>query len=128
ITPPYKLSTVSDEVLGYFMAAFFGGRAECRVRREIVPVTYVDVRSMYATVFSLLSLSRFLTAAEIGCEDATEDTQALLEAIQLDDLFAPEIWRQFVTVVELEPDADILPVRTTHGGTARSIGIDIFTD
>ena len=42
------------EVLGYAMNAFFGGRAECRIRRTPLPVVYTDFTSMYPTVNALL--------------------------------------------------------------------------
>src|SRR5207245_2827712 len=42
------------EVLGAAMTAYYGGRAECRIRRVPVPVVYLDFRSMYPTVCSLM--------------------------------------------------------------------------
>ena len=69
-----------------------------------------------------LGLSRYLTAAEIDCQDATSETRALLQATDLEELFNRDSWRQLVTVVEVEPDQDILAVRTRHGGSGRSLG------
>ena len=45
-----------DEVLGYSMTAYYGGRTECRIRGVELPVRYVDFASMYPTVFVLLDL------------------------------------------------------------------------
>ena len=70
-TPPRERSSVSDTELGHAMAGFFGGRAEIHIRRELVPVTYVDLESTYPTLFTLQRLTRFLRAREIRTEDAT---------------------------------------------------------
>ena len=51
-----KAASISDEELGRCMTAFYGGRAECRIRRTPVPVVTVDFRSMYPTVNCLLGL------------------------------------------------------------------------
>lgn len=126
ITPPAERSGVSDEVMGYCMNAFFGGRVECRIRKELVPITYLDVRSMYPTVFSLLGLQRFLTADQIDCEDATEEVRELLEGLTPDRLFDRRSWPELCAICEVEPDGeDILPVRAKYGGAAnRSIGLN----
>ena len=52
------------EILGYAMAAFFGGRAECRIRRVPMPVRLYDFTSMYPTVDALMDLHRFQLAAD----------------------------------------------------------------
>ena len=44
---------VDPEILGYGMSAYYGGRAECRIRRTPVPVVYCDFLSMYPTVCAL---------------------------------------------------------------------------
>jgi hypothetical protein len=41
------------------MAAFYGGRAERRIRRTEVPVTLLDFLSMYSTLFALMDLHRY---------------------------------------------------------------------
>ena len=51
---PHGLSR--NAFLGYAMTAFYGGRAECRIRLENVPVVYVDFLSMYPTVNALMGL------------------------------------------------------------------------
>jgi len=42
------------QFLGRSMVAYYGGRSECHIRRQIVPVTYLDVLSMYPTVCALM--------------------------------------------------------------------------
>jgi hypothetical protein len=59
IVPPLERQPdFPPAVLGYAMAAYYGGRAECRVRRTPMPVVYVDYVSMYATVNALMGLWR----------------------------------------------------------------------
>lgn len=96
------------------------------IRKELVPVTYLDVRSMYPTVFTLLGLQRFLIAAQISHEEATEEVRELLETISLDHLFDPKTWPALCGIVEVEPDGeDILPVRAKYAESAtRSIGLN----
>jgi hypothetical protein len=64
-----RLRSFPPEVLGYAMAAFFGGRAECRIRRVPVPVRLYDFTSMYPTVDGLMDLHRFQLAGQIVVEE-----------------------------------------------------------
>ena len=51
ITPPLeRWQDFPKDVIGHAMTAFYGGRAECRIRRTVVPVRYLDFTSMYPTV------------------------------------------------------------------------------
>jgi hypothetical protein len=61
------------EVLGYAMAAFFGGRAECRIRRVPTPVRLYDFTSMYPTVGALMDLHRFQLASRIIVDEITAE-------------------------------------------------------
>jgi hypothetical protein len=106
--------TFPREILGNAMAAYYGGRAECRIRRTPVPVVYVDFLSMYPTVNSLMGLWDHVTAERIDLQDATEETRELLATIKPDRCFDPEIWRRFVGLVQLQPDQDVLPVRAKY--------------
>jgi hypothetical protein len=114
-TPPRERSSVSDTELGHAMAGFFGGRAEIHIRRELVPVTYVDLESTYPTLFTLQRLTRFLRAREIRTEDATEEVRAFVRDAEPEDFLKPGIWPGLTVMVELEADEDILPVRTAYG-------------
>jgi hypothetical protein len=50
VTPhPARPEPLPPQVLRRFMSAFYGGRAECRIRRTEVPVSLVDFTSMYPT-------------------------------------------------------------------------------
>src|SRR5439155_17615088 len=65
------------QLLGIGMMAYYGGRAECRIRREVAPVLYCDFLSMYPTVNALLELWRLLSAQSVLVVDATDDIQGL---------------------------------------------------
>ncbi len=115
ITVDPALGMNADQLTGLAMASYFGGRAECRIRRIPVPVTYLDFRSMYPTVNSLMGLWDLLTAEEILAEDATYDTVQLLAETTGDDFFDPKPWRDLFILVEVSPDNDILPLRSKFG-------------
>jgi len=127
VTPPMDRSMLSDEQLGYWTCGFYGGRAECHIRRQLVPLTYLDVRSMYPTTHTLLDLQRFLVAETITCEDATAELQELIDDITPTELFDPSIWPQLCVIIELQPADDILPVRADYGIGSRSIGVNHLT-
>jgi hypothetical protein len=114
------------EVLGYAMTAFYGGRAECRIRGISVPVVYCDFLSMYPTVNALMGLWDFLTAERIEVVDDTERVQRLLDGITLEDCFEQETWREFPVLVQLQPEGDILPGRAQYdgAGSAWQIGVN----
>jgi hypothetical protein len=102
------------EEFGMFMAAYFGGRAEVRIRREVRQIVLTDFKSMYPTVNTLMGLWDFLIADGYSTRESTSETQALLERIALADLQQPSTWRKLSTLVQLKPDDDILPLRTRY--------------
>jgi hypothetical protein len=118
------------DILGAAASAYFGGRAECRIRRVPVPVVYLDVLlSMYPTVNTLMGLWQFLTAARIGTDDATEETRDLLTNVTLERCFAPAFWQRLPVLVFVEPDCDGLPVRGRYGGgDAWQIGVNVLAN
>jgi len=115
----------SREHLGYAMAAYYGGRAECRIRHTPVPVVYTDFLSMYPTVNTLMGLWRFIVAAHIDVVDATEEARALLDTITLDNCFHPETWRDFTFFAAIAPDGDIVPVRAGYSGAPGEYNIGV---
>lgn len=121
ITPLYnKAAAVSPVELGHSMNAFYGGRAECRLRRVSVPVVSVDFRSMYPTVNCLMHLWRIVIAASIHFEDCTDQMRVLLANASTAAAFSPELWPQLTAFAELEPDEDIVPVRGSIRTHARA--------
>lgn len=117
VTPPLSRSDVPDERLGQAMTAYFGGRTECRIRGVPVPVRYCDFASMYPTVFSLLGLWSWLTAARLTSLDATADARELLAASTREMLHVPAAWPALAGVFcRVRPTGDLLPVRARYGG------------
>lgn len=106
------------ESFGRIMSAYYGGRAEVGIRRQVTQVLYCDFKSMYPTVNALMGLNRFVIADGYTEHDATAETQAFLDAIKIEDLQTPSTWRQLTTLVRLCPDADVLPVRTKYSKPA----------
>jgi hypothetical protein len=107
-------SDFDPATLGAIMSSYFGGRAEVHVRRTIVPTLYCDFASMYPTVCTLMGLWWFVIAQGVDEEDATVETQAFLDDVKLSDLQNAEIWKQLTTLVQIQPEADIFPVRTRY--------------
>lgn len=99
---------------GTIMSTYFGGRAEVRIRKSVTQVYYCDFKSMYPTVNALMGLWSFLTADGYTQKDTTEETQALLDRITLDDIQDPQTWRRITTIVRLKPKQDVLPLRTRY--------------
>jgi len=56
VEPMRKFKDIPPEVHGSAMAAYYGGRAECRIRRWPVPVVPVDLTSEYPSVNTLLGI------------------------------------------------------------------------
>lgn len=113
VTDP-TLGLTVDGVLGYAMAAYYGGRAECRVRKVPVPVAYCDFRSMYPSVNTLMNLWRFLTAQRLEVVDATAWARDFLTQTTAEDCFQKAPWEQLAVLVEVEPDGGLLPVRAPY--------------
>ena len=116
------------EVLGIGMLSYFGGRAECHVRRLAVPVRYLDFRSMYPTVNALMGLWELLTAERIGVVDATEEVRLLLAGVTPERVLDPTFWRSLVGFVQIVPSGNVLPVRAPYdAGPATQIGVNRLT-
>ena len=79
------------ELLGAAMSAFYGGRAECTIRRVPLPVQLVDFTSMYPTVDTLLGLWQLLTADRVDPVEATDQVRDLLADDQPRRLFRPGV-------------------------------------
>jgi hypothetical protein len=112
LTPFRALNRWPDHVLATVMETYYGGRAECLIRRVPVPGVYVDFTSQYPTVFALQGLQRFLTAERV--EWAAEDpakVQQLLDTITVDDALDPALWPRLDALVLVAPDGDRLPTR-----------------
>jgi len=115
------------ERFGEILCAYYGGRAEVRNRRVIREVLYCDFKSMYPTVNSLMGLWEFAIAEGVVIQDTTEKTRNFLQAITLEDLQRPAIWRKLCTIVRVTPNSDIFPVRAEYDGITKTIGVNVLT-
>jgi hypothetical protein len=116
---------VPPELLGAIMSSYHGGRSEVRIRRAITRVLYCDFVSMYPTVCTLMGLWQFVIAERMEWHDATTEVQTFLEKVTIEQLQRREIWPEFTTLVQLEADGDIVPVRCAYCGAAqRTIGLN----
>jgi hypothetical protein len=122
IIPPSEKFRIAPKYHGIAMQTYYGGRSETRIRCTEVPVVTVDFTSEYPTCCALLGLFDILTAESITFEDDTENIRKLITRISLDRCFDPAIWKEFRFFALVEPDNDILPVRTVYDGVTQNIG------
>jgi hypothetical protein len=118
ITPLLDRSAgLPERILGAAMTAYYGGRAEARIRLTSLPVRYVDFTSMYPTSFSLIGARSWLTAASFTSRDATTAAQELVHGITRDNLLDPALWPRFLGVFcRVRPNGELLPTRAPYGG------------
>lgn len=117
--------SVDPQVFGYAMSSYFGGRAECRIRRVPVPVVLVDYVSMYPTVNSLLDLFSLVAAKDIRVVDTTAEAVGFLSGLAAEEMFRQERWRDLLFFAEIEPQGDILPVRARYDAARQGYGIGV---
>ena len=118
----------SPQLMGWAMSAFYGGRAECRIRKTPVPVRLVDFTSTYPTLFALMNMWKYVTAEQITADDGpsvTSDVEQLLAKVSVDGCFDPTLWHQLVGYAQIVPDCDVLPVRAKYDPHSPSWGIGI---
>ena len=125
VEPMRKFKNIPPKIHGIAMAAYYGGRAECRIRRWPVPVVPVDLTSEYPSVDALLGIWDVLTAARLTTEDATKDVRALLASVTLDKLFNRDSWKEFNFYARILPEGDVLPVRSVYGEKSGTCNIGL---
>ena len=126
VTPPgRKFANIAREIQGRAMTAYYGGRAECRIRKLIVPVVYVDVLSMYPTVNTLMRLWCLLIAERLEVVDATQEVSALLQSATLEQSLKPDFWPKLLFFARIEPDGDVLPVRAEYAESSDTLNIGV---
>jgi hypothetical protein len=125
---PAKKYSVPDKIHGIAMQSYFGGRAECRIRNTTVPVCYCDYTSQYTTINCLLGIWRLLTAKSLKVKDATKDVRELLGGLTLEQLFDPKLWPDLSFFALIQPEGEVLPVRTQYSDTGETnIGLNPLT-
>ena len=117
IAPAQKFQT-SNKLQGIFMQSYFGGRAECHIRKINVPIMKLDFLSQYPTVNTLLNNWKILTAERVTYPECTKEIIGFLNSISpdewLDRCFGPEIWPQLRFFGLVQPNKDIFPVRAPY--------------
>ena len=127
IGQPKTHAKVSDKELGIAMQAYYGGRAEVRIRKTHVPVVHTDFTSQYPTVNAHLGNWQALTAGNVHFEVCTDEVLEMLADLKLQDTFDPAFWKRLSFFALVRPEADILPVRTVYNGRTQNIGINYLT-
>ncbi len=105
------------ELMGLAMSAFYGGRAECRIRKTQIPVSLLDFTSTYPTLFALMGMWSYAIADHIDTTrgpDVVATVRSLVDAFDLDRGFDPGLWPQTVGYVLIDADEDVLPVRAQY--------------
>lgn len=117
------------EIIGQIMSAYYGGRAEVHIRREVTPVIHCDFLSMYPTVCTLMGLWRFVVAEGMDWADATEECRVFVETCDLDQLRDPTTWRRLHMIVQVRLDDDVFPVRAQYEpDQPATIGVNRLTN
>ena len=127
IVPPADKFESSDKIIGIALQTYYGGRSETRVRCAEVPVVPVDFTSEYPTCCALLGLFDVLTAKRVTFQDDTQNISRWLKSISLEACFEPATWKQLNFFALVQPDDDILPVRTVYDGVTQNIGNNYLT-
>lgn len=127
IAHPSEKVKDADSSYGIFMQSYFGGRAECRIRKWEVPVCPVDFMSQYPTVNELLDNWSVITTRNVAFADATKKVRQIISRVTIQRCFDRKMWPQFKFFALVQPDNDILPVRTLYNGTTQNIGINYLT-
>jgi len=123
--PMQKFAAIPAKIHGIAMAAYYGGRAECRIRHWPVPVVPVDLTSEYPSVDALLGIWNVLTAARLTTKNATKEVRALLDRISFSELFQPAFWKQLNFYARIVPGGDVLPVRSVYGSKSGTCNIGL---
>jgi len=129
ISPDRKFH-LDNKTKGICMQAYYGGRAEIRIRHTPVPVVYTDFTSQYPTVNTLLGLWRLLTAEQVRVRDVTNEVRGFLESLTIDRLLDQKTWPKLAFFALVQPQDDIFPVRTVYGdgqrGDQTNIGLNLL--
>jgi hypothetical protein len=127
IARPKLQFKVPGKAYGISMQSYYGGRAECRIRKTAVPVVHTDFTSQYPTVNALLGNWNVIKANTIRFENWTASARRLFSNVVLADVFNPLFWKTLSFFVLVKPQKDILPVRTVYNGRTQNIGLNYLT-
>ena len=101
--------------------ANFTSSRDCK-RRE---ATVGHIALTLATHQGCPSLWKHFVAKKLEVRDATKTVRKLVQSLTLQGLFRPELWPHLGFFALVEPDGDILPVRTLYSDTGETnIGLN----
>src|SRR5262249_52731492 len=69
----------------------------------------------------------FLTAESVTLEADTKNIQRLIGSISLPECFNSKVWKDFTFFALVQPEDDILPVRSVYDGVSQNIGNNYLT-
>jgi hypothetical protein len=127
IKEPKRHFKVSHKTVGIAMQGYYGGRAECRIRRTSVPVIHTDFTSQYPTVNALLGNWAVLTASSVKFVPCIARVKKLLSSVTLEKTFDKTFWNDLSFFALVQPQDDILPVRTMYNEKSLNIGVNRLT-
>jgi hypothetical protein len=113
---------------GHAMTAYYGGRADCRIRKTLVPVVTVDFLSNYPTGNALMNVWQLVSADRIKAVPATSEVRDFLSKLTLEACFEPATWRELPALCLVEPNGEVLPARCEYGQNGSwQIGLNPLT-
>lgn len=112
------------ELLGEIMETYFGGRAEVRKRLQPTRIRLLDFLSMYPTMCGVLKMWNHTIADHIDFYDDTEEVRKFVENVTLDDLKNAETWRELNAICTIQPDGDVLFVRSDFDEVNYNLGTE----
>jgi hypothetical protein len=128
VVSPSQKFQLNNKTKGICMQAYYGGRAEIRIRHTSVPVVYTDFTSQYPTVNTLLGLWPLLIAKKVRVRDVTVEIQGLLKSLTVERLLDQSTWPKLAFFALIQPEGEIFPVRTVYGdgqtGDQTNIGLN----
>jgi len=83
---------------------------------------------MYPTVSALMGLWPFVVAKDLSIHDTTQETQAFLNTVSLEDMKSKKTWKKLRTLVSIRTDNDLLPVRARYDGKVNTIGLNYISN
>jgi hypothetical protein len=120
IKPPQEKFKVPDHINGIAAQASAGGRAECIIRKTLLPVAYLDFHAQFPAVSHRLGCRELLCAESLEFPDFTIGAREMVECTNLDDCFRPKFWKGLRWFALVEPNDDVVPMRAKFGQRADS--------
>jgi hypothetical protein len=115
-------------IIGNILSAYYGGRSEVHIRRQITEVLHFDFLSMYPTVCTLMGLWDYVRAEGITYADDTSAVRKFVAGCTPEDLKAQAHWQNLNALVQVLPNKDLFPVRAAYGDSeTATIGLNYLT-